>query len=310
MFVDLLPRRFVIYLLLVSALAASAQTAGWTQVSPGFSAEVLVHHGKGMWAAGSENSIAFSNDRGRHWQIKHTEPGGGLLLAFGFVGESFGYAAGTGSHLLLTTDAGETWTSAVTVPDPVFQATFGDPQHGLIRTRTALLCTADGGKNWTAVKLATNPDWPSKYPYTIQLAALDGDRLAVQVSKGQYSDSEFISTRDGGKTWTETYLPNGAGGHGLFVAGDQYWSVGGEVVGKDKPGGGLRVPMAVRSKDGLDWEHLPVLRDACHWSECSGCTAQGCFAGRRSFVPFSRILEPGGIGCLCPISRTARRERS
>jgi hypothetical protein len=61
--------------------------------------------------------------------------------------------------------------------------------------------------------------------------------------------------------------------------------------GLPKPGGGGRIPMAVRSRDGITWEHLPVYYEACHWTGCSGCTPQGCFAGRSSFVPFSRILR-------------------
>ncbi len=86
----------------------------------------------------------------------------------------------------------------------------------------------------------------------------------------------------------------------MFVAGGQYWSIGGEVVGKDKPGGGLNNPMALRSLDGNQWEHFPAFREACHWTGCGGCTAQGCFAGRTSFVPFSRILERNVAGQAVP----------
>lgn len=122
------------------------------------------------------------------------------------------------------------------------------------------------------------------------MAAINPSRMIVRVSEGQYGDSEFLWTGDGGATWNSNYLPNRAGGDDVFASGGDYWSIGGEVVGKDKPGGGRRIPMAVRSAGGVTWEHLPVFYEACHSTGCGGCTAQGCFAGRSSFVPFSRIL--------------------
>jgi hypothetical protein len=98
-------------------------------------------------------------------------------------------------------------------------------------------------------------------------------------------------TADGGATWSANYLPNGAGRDNLFVAQGRYWTVGHEIVNKDKPGGGGSEPMAVTSNDGINWDHRPVYYDVCHWHDCGGCTPQGCFAGQTSFVPFSRILQ-------------------
>ena len=270
----------------------SAQpTPGWNSTSPGFSPHVLLEHEGVMWAAGSEGSIAVSTDAGQHWKTKHHDPHGGLLLSLAFVGAKLGYAAGAGLHLQMTVDDGNSWTESIALPEATFQAAFGDPQHGVVRTHTALLSTIDGGKTWKPVSPDNDPGWMQKYPYTVDLAALDGNHLIVRLSEGEAGDGEFLWTADGGATWNANYLPHGAGGGGVFGAQGQYWSIGGEVVGNDQPGGGLRVPMAVRSSDGIQWEHLPVFREACHWSGCSGCTPQGCFAGSTSFVPFSRILE-------------------
>jgi hypothetical protein len=244
-----------------------------------------------MWAAGSEGGIALSVDGGQHWQKKHQDIRGGVLLTLTFVNDKSGFAAGTGPQLLVTNDGGETWSNGVGVPETVFQAAFGDSLHGVIRTRSALLSTDNGGKTWKPASPANDPDWQQKYPYTASMAALDGMHMAVRVTEGKWSDGEFLWTADGGETWSANYLPNGAGGGRLFVVGSEFWSVGGEVVGKDKPGGGLNIPMAVRSRNGSEWDHLPAFYDACHWTGCGGCTAQGCFAGRRSFVPFSRILQ-------------------
>jgi hypothetical protein len=276
-------------LLTGSHFAASAQTpAGWQSVSPGFSAEVLLSHSNVMWAAGSAETIAVSIDGGQHWQKKHEDPNGGLLLTFAFVNEKFGYAAGTGTRLLMTDDGGETWTARMPVPETVFQAAFGDPQHGVIRARSALLATTDGGKSWKPVIPVNDPAWSQKLPETVALTALDSMHLLIRVAG---DGGEYLSTTDGGATWKATVLPSGAGSNGAFVVQGKYWSVGSEVVGKDKPGGGYSTPMAVRSSDGDQWEHLLVYHDVCHWTGCGGCTPQGCFAGRSSFVPFSRILQ-------------------
>jgi hypothetical protein len=44
--------------------------------------------------------------------------------------------------------------------------------------------------------------------------------------------------------------------------------------------------MSFHSKDGITWEHTPLNWDVCHWHDCGGCTPQGCFAGKSSFVQF------------------------
>ncbi|MGD0369983.1 MAG: hypothetical protein ABSA94_21220, partial [Acidobacteriaceae bacterium] len=261
-------------------------TPAWNSVSPGFSPQVLLEHDGAMWAAGSDGSIAVSTDGGERWTRKHHDEHGGLLLSFAFVGARFGYAAGTGPHLLMTADGGETWNEAIDLPEATFQAAFGDTKHGIIRIHTALLSTIDGGKTWKPVVPENDPGWMQKYPYTVDLAALDGNHLIARVSEGEAGDGEFLWTADGGATWKANYLSSAAGAAGVFTAQGQYWSIGGEVVS------GLHVPMAVRSSEGAKWDHLPVLREVCHWRDCRGCTPQGCFAGGTSFVPFSRILEP------------------
>ncbi len=278
-------------LLWVATATSSAQDSAWRAMSPGFSPQALLNHQDAMWAAGSGGKIAASVDRGETWKLKHSDLRDGLLLVLGFTTDKFGYAAGTGKRILLTEDGGETWSKVIEAPAAVWQAAFGDTLHGVVRTREALLSTADGGKSWNALSVLNDPGWQEKFPNTISMAAIDQLHMIIRVSEGQYSDGEFLWTGDGGATWNANYLPNGAGGNEVFSFDQAYWSMGGEVVGKDKPGGGGRIPMAVRSKDGINWEHLPVIYEACHWTGCGGCTSQGCFAGRSSFVPFSRILH-------------------
>jgi hypothetical protein len=295
-------------LLLAASLCAAQAPAGWNTLSPGFSAQMLLSHNHAMWAAGSGETIAVSQDAGQHWVKKHENPNGALLLSFGFASDKFGYAAGTGGVVLFTQDGGENWSAGKLYSETILQAAFGDSLHGVIRTRTALLATINGGKDWIPVVPANYTDWTEKSPYTDSVAALDASHMIVRVSEGQARDGVFLWTADGGATWTANYLPNGAGSGRLFIADGKYWAVGHEVVGKDKPGGGLGVPMAVRSADGVTWDHLPVYSDVCHWHGCGGCTPQGCFAGESSFVPFSRILQSAAGNDSSSISSSAKPE--
>lgn len=281
----------VIVSLCLTAASGQAQDGSWKAASPGFTPQILLSHRDTMWAAGSGGSIASSSDGGKTWVLKHSDARDGLLLILSFTTDKFGYAAGTGKRILFTEDGGESWNKVVEASATVWQAAFGDAQHGVIRTREALLTTADAGKTWSPVTVTNDPEWQEKYPHTTSMTAIDAAHMIVRVSEGQYSDGEYLWTGDGGATWNANYLPNGAGSDDVFTLDGAYWSIGGEVVGKDKPGGGGRIPMAVRSRDGITWEHLPVYYEACHWTGCGGCTPQGYFAGRSSFVPFSRILQ-------------------
>ena len=256
---------------------------GWHKVDPGFPVQVLLGRGTAMWAAGSGESIAVSTDAGQHWQRKHQDPKGALLLVLNFVDDKFGYAAGTGGKVLFTQDGGETWTVQKLADETILQAAFGDAQHGVVHTISALSSTTDGGKTWQPIAPANDPDWLKKYPNTTAIAALDKNHLAIRVSQGFASDGEFLCTGDGGTSWNANYIPN-SGISGVFVAGGSYWSVGHEVLGKDKPGGGYAAPMSFHSNDGITWEHTPMNWDVCHWHDCGGCTSQGCFAGKSSFL--------------------------
>jgi len=265
------------------AQAADTPPDGWQAVDPGFPAQVLLGRGTAIWAAGSGESIAVSTDAGQHWQRKHQDPKGALLLVLSFVDDKFGYAAGTGGKVLFTQDGGETWSAQALSDETILQAAFGDAQHGIIRALSALLATTDGGKTWQPIVPVNDPDWLKKYPFTVGMAALNKDHLAVRVSQGPYSDGEFLWTDDGGKTWSANYLSSSSV-PGMFTAEGSYWSVGHEVLGKDKPGGGYAAPMSFHSKDGISWARTPMNWEICHWHDCGGCTAQGCFAGKSSFL--------------------------
>lgn len=222
-------------------------------------------------------------DGGQHWTMKHSNPAGALLLVLHFVDAKFGYAAGTGGTVVFTVDGGNTWDTQKLASETILQAAFGDPNHGIIRTRSALLATDDGGKSWHPIVPANDPGWEEKFPYTVDLAALDKDHLAARVGEGEFGDGEYLTTTDGGKTWAANYIPS-VGIHDLIAADHSYYSIGHEVLGKDKPGGGYGVAMSFRSKDGIQWDHISLKDGVCKSEHCGGCTAQGCFASAGTVV--------------------------
>ncbi len=242
-----------------------------------------------MWAAGGGESIAVSSDAGEHWQYKHKDPKGALLLELRFVDRKFGYAAGTGGTVLFTEDGGETWTTQKLTDEAILQASFGDPQHGVIRTTSALLSTVNGGQTWQPVVPAADPDWLKKFPVTAAMVALDKNWMTVRVARTASSANvgEFLWSGDGGQTWNTSSIDN-TRIYDLFVARGAIWAAGYEGA----------VPMSFRQVDGTKWEHVPVNFEACHWPGCGGYTPQGYFAG-TDFV----LLNENGRETLATFPR-------
>jgi len=275
---------FVASLALV--LLVGTVPAGQEQPSPDwhgndFSFRVLniASTGHSLWICGTDETIAVSSDGGEHWQVKHQTAGGGLLLNMEFAGPKFGYSAGTGGLLLTTIDGGDTWEPRPGISGTILQASFADPQHGLIRTGTALQFTVDGGLHWSAVSAAQNSEDMKNFPFTFSLVSLDSSHMAVMLKQGaaQYEPQAFLSTQDSGQSWTFLNIPNVTLYSFLRVDG-QYWAVGSEVIHKEQRNGGYAVPVALYSSDGIKWSHSNGDLSACKGENCTVCNWEGCFS--------------------------------
>ena len=232
-----------------------------------------------LWICGTDEAIAVSSDDGRNWEVKHHTPDGNSLLNIDFVNDSFGYATGTGGSFLTTEDGGKTWLSRSIGKDTILQASFSDSQHGIIRTPSSLLFTADGGQHVSVVSDGQNADDIKHFPYTFALAALDPAHMGIMMKQGsaQYEGQRFLVTSDSGKTWSITLIPDSTIYSFLGVQG-QYWAVGTQVIGKDKPGGGHAVPVAFYSSDGRKWAQATSDVSACKLEMCVACRKEGCFS--------------------------------
>ncbi|HTR25702.1 MAG TPA: hypothetical protein VMI10_17125 [Terriglobales bacterium] len=241
-----------------------------------------------MWVCGTDEAIAVSSDDGQNWDVKHGTPDGNSLLTIDFVNESFGYATGTGGVFLTTEDGGKTWLLRSPGKDTILQASFSDPQHGIIRTLSSLLFTADGGQHFSVVSDGQNADEIKHFPYTFALVALDSSHMGIMMKEGaaQYEGQRFLVSSDSGKTWRITLIPDSTI-YSFLRVGGQYWAVGTQVIGKDKPGGGHAVASAFYSSDGEKWSHANSDVSACQLHMCVACNKEGCFSSNGTITnPF------------------------
>ena len=273
-------------ILVTGVLPASlllAQPDHWVASDPGFRVLNVSAAKQTLWVCGVHESIASSTDNGQHWTIRHQAPDGGLLLQVNFVDDHFGYSFGSGGVLLTTEDGGTTWLSSALGQETILQGSFSDSKHGLIRTASSLLFTTDGGQTLLPVSAGQNADAMKRFPYTFSLVTLDASHMAVLSKEGPYSEGGFLATSDAGKTWQFTDIPS-TGTASLVTAEGKYWAIGHEVVGKDKPGGGYGVPMALTSSDGVNWTHSAHDISVCKMEGCGVCTTSGCLAANNTLA--------------------------
>lgn len=232
-----------------------------------------------IWISGTDEAIAVSSDDGRNWEIRHQTPDGDSLLNIEFVNADFGYATGTGGIFLTTEDGGKTWLSRSIGKETILQSSFSDSQHGIIRTPSSLLFTDDGGQHLSVVSDGQNGDDIKHFPYTFALVALDPAHLGIMLKEGsaQYEGQRFLVSSDSGKTWSITFIPDSTI-YSFLRVGAQYWAVGTQVIGKDKPGGGHAVAAAFYSSDGEKWTHASSDVSACQLQMCVACKKEGCFS--------------------------------
>jgi hypothetical protein len=275
-------RGAVLVLCLSTCLASHAQKPAWQKSDPGFHPLAIASGKDAFWVCGPNESIASSPD-GKNWTFHHHASGAGAML-FGieFYSAMFGYAYGTGGTVVFTNDGGDTWEARHLGNDTILLASFADLAHGLFRTASSLFYLDGGG---SPHQIAQPADTLQRFPFTPFLVALSADKMTAVLSEGPYSEAGFLTTIDGGKTWS-FYDPPSTGIKDLLRVDGKYWVTGHEVMGKDKPGGGYGVPMATYSDDGIRWTHTSNEIHPCHWEICGICTSRGCLGSGTLLVDF------------------------
>lgn len=254
--------------IIFAARQCVASSVEWETVHPGFRVTGLTTNEGKFWVCGSGGAIASSND-GRHWEIRHShEDTGPLLLGIGFTNAKFGYVYGVGGTVLTTEDAGTTWADHSVESGTILAAAFSAPYFGIVRTREKLLFF-----NGTAIprEVPNQDGLLNRFAYVSGVASLNNDEYGALVREGEFSEGGFLTTTDGGATWT-FYDPPSAGIRNFLSIHGSYWAVGHEVVN------GSGIPLAMSSPDGRKWERTKNNIHACHWEVCRACNASGCIA--------------------------------
>ena len=254
--------------IILAARQCAASSSEWKTVHPGFRVAGLTSVEGKFWVCGSGGAIASSND-GEHWEVRHPhEDTGPLLLGIGFTNAKFGYVYGVAGTVLTTEDGGTTWINHSVESGTILSAAFSAPYFGIVRTREKLLFFNGAA---TPREVPNQDGVLNRFSYVSGVGSLDDDRFGALVREGEFSEGGFLTTADGGKTWT-FYDPPSAGIRSFLSTHGSYWAVGHEVVN----GGGI--PLAMSSPDGRNWERTKNNIQACHWEVCRACNTSGCIA--------------------------------
>ncbi len=157
------------------------------------------------WAVGQGGLILHSGDSGQTWK----EQDSGVdryLFSVDFVDAEHGMAVGTDSTVLITVDGGKIWKrSSFRVPSEfeeefaLFAVEIMDTQGACIAGDYGrIFITEDAGRTWEE---APSPLYDQEMMEGKVIYALAHDR-GVLYAAG--IDCALVSSRDRGKTWTET----------------------------------------------------------------------------------------------------------
>lgn len=228
-----------------------------------------------LWIAGTDESIATSQDGGATWELKHNTKDGEVLVDLGWLNAKSGYAAGTRGLFLWTSDGGNTWTPRTGAVGMTLQASFGDEQHGLRITDSTAEFTTDGGAHWAEIPVLESDKTVEGDQTILDVAALDSNRMAVSLYRGDIvqHDNVLVSTTDGGKRWTTVEMPLMQ--FTLVAKDGEYSAAGrkndGHVLGKDGSEKKVHLPLVTHSRDGEKWTNRSTVS-----VDLGPCNSQGC----------------------------------
>lgn len=158
------------------------------------------------WDHAQQSILLGTTDGGRTWSERWPTATPAPLGAIAFVSPTVGFGAGIpgdGRAVLVSIDAGATWTRAGKLPEPADtwrseanRLTFADTSHGWIVTSAGhLLATIDGGATWRRVTVAAG------LPQVGEVAFADPLRGCVLASASDAISATELSTSDGGRSW-------------------------------------------------------------------------------------------------------------
>ena len=137
-----------------------AQTDPWIRISPhpiesSLKEITRVPGTDRMMAIGSGASLLYTDDMGENWYVKYKPAGISRfidLIAIHFINSNIGYAVGTESTLIKTTDGGMNWVDVSPEGNADFYDVFFFTELiGFYTTNSSIWKTTDGCQSWNLV---------------------------------------------------------------------------------------------------------------------------------------------------------------
>jgi photosystem II stability/assembly factor-like uncharacterized protein len=166
-----------------------------------------------VWYAGTESDNAWlsgvykTEDAGKSWKLLPSTKGIAVWSLALFPGNSSTIAAGTGSGVYLSRDAGNTWSHISPEGDPeirpVVSLAFQPSDDKVIYAGTTHLPwrTVDGGKNWRSIHDGMMDD---SDVFSIQVDGANPERVFASACSGVYGSV------NGAEHWSRLETPKGA----------------------------------------------------------------------------------------------------
>lgn len=170
--------------------------------------------GERLVAVGEWGHIVYSDDQGANW-TQATVPVDVTLTSIAFADEKNGWAVGHDAVILMTADAGQTWTVQSKQPEleqPLFSVYFNDAQSGFaVGAYSLYMTTADGGATWTQKKIGDS-DFHMNGIFKAQSGDLmiAGEAGHVFRSKDKGETWEMLQTPYSGSFWNGLGLADGS----------------------------------------------------------------------------------------------------
>ena len=170
--------------------------------------------------------ILHTRDGGKSWTTQFGDPESSdrAISRLFFLDERRGWAvrsAGTGDNLLLRTTDGETWEEAGTIAQHLADYLFISPTVGLVAMGAEVSRTQDGGRRWTrtgnCVAMVEVGGLTRKESCKLRAIHFPSRSVGYAVGEGAGDFFYLMKTRDGGRTWTTSAVPGGAGYEVFFT---------------------------------------------------------------------------------------------
>ncbi|HVO47009.1 MAG TPA: YCF48-related protein [Steroidobacteraceae bacterium] len=165
----------------------------------------IARAGSRLVVVGERGHVLLSDDNGRSWTQAKSVPTRALLTGVCFFGPRQGVAVGHDEVILVTADAGQTWSLAYSAPQaqqPLLDVTCSPDGHSIaVGAYGTWFASGDGGASWQQHELSAPGPEGGDF-HLNRIAAASATRLYVAGEGGHLYRSD-----DRGETWQPLKSP-------------------------------------------------------------------------------------------------------